>query len=88
MLLKLFKDDEKTPSSARKRTSVIGRAGQAQRDNKKTVGLQVRAISYFTFTLPYSCQCHEKNNFMEKFCNDVFHLKVFHLKVFLYILIN
>lgn len=43
LLLKLFEDDEKAQSSANKRTSVMGRAGQAQRDNKKTVGLQVRA---------------------------------------------
>lgn len=43
LLLKLFEDDDKAPSSTNKRTSVIRRAGQAQRDNKKTVGLQVRA---------------------------------------------
>lgn len=43
MLLKLFEDDEKATSSANKRTRITGRAGQAQRDNKRTVGLQVRA---------------------------------------------
>lgn len=42
LLLKLFEDDEKAPSSTNKRTSVTGRAGQTQRETKKTVGLQVR----------------------------------------------
>lgn len=40
LLLKLFDDDEKATNS-NKPTSMIGRAGQTQRDNKKTVGLQV-----------------------------------------------
>lgn len=42
-LLKLFEDDEKATSSRNTRANVTGRAGQSQRDNKKTVGLQVRA---------------------------------------------
>ncbi|TKS73569.1 Unconventional myosin-Va [Collichthys lucidus] len=42
LLLKLFEDDEKAASSTNKRPGVLGRAGQAQRENKKTVGLQDR----------------------------------------------
>lgn len=42
MLLKLFEDDEKAASSANKRPGTVGRASQSQRENKKTVGLQVR----------------------------------------------
>lgn len=40
LLLKLFEDDEKATISTTKRGSAVGRAGQ--RENKKTVGLQVR----------------------------------------------
>lgn len=41
LLLKLFEDDEKAASSANKRPGTAGRASQSQRENKKTVGLQV-----------------------------------------------
>uniref|UniRef100_A0A3B4Y3U0 Unconventional myosin-Va-like n=1 Tax=Seriola lalandi dorsalis TaxID=1841481 RepID=A0A3B4Y3U0_SERLL len=44
LLLKLFEDDEKATSSTKKLTGISGRAGQSQRDNKKTVGLQVRCL--------------------------------------------
>ena len=43
MLLRLFEDDVKATSSTKKTTGNTGRTGQSQKDNKKTVGLQVRA---------------------------------------------
>lgn len=42
LLLKVFEDDEKAASSTNKRPGTVGRASQSQRENKKTVGLQVR----------------------------------------------
>ena len=41
-LLKLFEDDEKAANTTNKQSNT-GRSGQTQRENKKTVGLQVRA---------------------------------------------
>ena len=43
LVLKLFEEDDEAKGSTKKRTGATGRAGPSQKDNKKTVGLQVRA---------------------------------------------
>ncbi|XP_041794286.1 unconventional myosin-Va-like isoform X2 [Chelmon rostratus] len=75
LLLKLFADDEKAQSSANKRTSVIGRAGQAQRDNKKTVGLQFRQSLHLLMdtlnaTTPHYVRCIKPNDDKTSFTLD------------------
>ncbi|XP_070827541.1 unconventional myosin-Va-like [Chaetodon trifascialis] len=75
LLLKLFEDDEKAQSSAKKRTSVIGRAGQAQRDNKKTVGLQFRQSLHLLMdtlnaTTPHYVRCIKPNDHKTSFTLD------------------
>lgn len=44
LLLKLFEDEDKAKVSASRSSGITGRAGQNQRDTKKTVGLQVRPL--------------------------------------------
>ncbi|XP_044050300.1 unconventional myosin-Va-like isoform X2 [Siniperca chuatsi] len=75
LLLKLFEDDEKATSSTNKRTSVIGRAGQAQRDNKKTVGLQFRQSLHLLMdtlnaTTPHYVRCIKPNDLKASFTLD------------------
>ncbi|XP_054476704.1 unconventional myosin-Va-like [Anoplopoma fimbria] len=74
-LLKLFQDDEKAASSTNKRTSVTGRAGQAQRDNKKTVGLQFRQSLHLLMdtlnaTTPHYVRCIKPNDNKSPFYMD------------------
>uniref|UniRef100_A0A671VJL4 Myosin VAb n=1 Tax=Sparus aurata TaxID=8175 RepID=A0A671VJL4_SPAAU len=75
LLLKLFEDDEKAPSSTNKRTSVTGRAGQAQRDSKKTVGLQFRQSLHLLMdtlnaTTPHYVRCVKPNDDKASFTLD------------------
>uniref|UniRef100_A0A8C4HTT2 Myosin VAb n=1 Tax=Dicentrarchus labrax TaxID=13489 RepID=A0A8C4HTT2_DICLA len=75
LLLTLFEDDEKVPSSTNKRTSVIGRAGPAQRDNKKTVGLQFRQSLHLLMhtlnaTTPHYVRCIKPNDLKASFTLD------------------
>ncbi|XP_073327527.1 unconventional myosin-Va-like [Pagrus major] len=75
LLLKLFEDDEKAPSSTNKRTSVIGRASQAQRDTKKTVGLQFRQSLHLLMdtlnaTTPHYVRCIKPNDDKASFTLD------------------
>ncbi|KAI3370674.1 hypothetical protein L3Q82_007236 [Scortum barcoo] len=75
LLLMLFEDDEKPASSANKRTSVTGRAGPAQRDNKKTVGLQFRQslhllMATLNATTPHYVRCIKPNDNKAAFTLD------------------
>ncbi|KAG8012720.1 Unconventional myosin-Va, partial [Nibea albiflora] len=75
LLLKLFEDDEKAASSANKRTGVLGRAGQAQRENKKTVGLQFRQSLHLLMdtlnaTTPHYVRCIKPNDHKASFTLD------------------
>ncbi|KAL6106593.1 myo5a [Pungitius sinensis] len=74
-LLKLFEDDEKAASSSSKRQSVTGRAGQSQRDNKKTVGLQFRQSLHLLMdtlnaTTPHYVRCIKPNDHKSSFIMD------------------
>uniref|UniRef100_A0A8C2ZS67 Myosin VA n=1 Tax=Cyclopterus lumpus TaxID=8103 RepID=A0A8C2ZS67_CYCLU len=74
-LLKLFEDDEKTTSSAKKRSSVTGRTGPTQRDNKKTVGLQFRQSLHLLMdtlnaTTPHYVRCIKPNDNKSPFFMD------------------
>ncbi|XP_071352563.1 unconventional myosin-Va-like isoform X2 [Trachinotus anak] len=75
LLLKLFEDDEKATSSAGKLTSISGRAGQSQRDNKKTVGLQFRQSLHLLMgtlnaTTPHYVRCIKPNDHKAPFTLD------------------
>lgn len=75
LLLKLFEDDDKATSSTSKNTSVVGRAGQAQRDNKKTVGLQFRQSLHLLMdtlnaTTPHYVRCIKPNDQKASFTLD------------------
>ncbi|XP_027128874.1 unconventional myosin-Va-like [Larimichthys crocea] len=75
LLLKLFEDDEKAASSTNKRTGVLGRAGQAQRENKKTVGLQFRQSLHLLMdtlnaTTPHYVRCIKPNDHKASFTLD------------------
>nr|XP_040017636.1 unconventional myosin-Va-like [Gasterosteus aculeatus aculeatus] len=74
-LLKLFEDDEKATSSRNTRASVTGRAGQSQRDNKKTVGLQFRQSLHLLMdtlnaTTPHYVRCIKPNDNKSPFIMD------------------
>ncbi|XP_068168674.1 unconventional myosin-Va-like isoform X2 [Antennarius striatus] len=73
LLLKLFEDVEKMPSYTKKRSSV--RAGSAQRDNKKTVGLQFRQSLHLLMdtlnaTAPHYVRCIKPNDHKASFILD------------------
>ncbi|CAK6961537.1 unconventional myosin-Va-like [Scomber scombrus] len=72
LLLKLFEEDEKAPSSTNKPTNT-GRPGQ--RDNKKTVGLQFRQSLHLLMdtlnaTTPHYVRCIKPNDHKESFTLD------------------
>ncbi|KAM9352451.1 unconventional myosin-Va-like [Symphorus nematophorus] len=72
LLLKLFEDDEKAPSSTNKRTA---RGGPAQRDTKKTVGLQFRQSLHLLMdtlnaTTPHYVRCIKPNDDKSPFTLD------------------
>ncbi|XP_075945364.1 unconventional myosin-Va-like [Anarhichas minor] len=75
-LLKLFEDDEKATSSRNKhKPTVTGRAGQTQRDNKKTVGLQFRQSLHLLMetlnaTTPHYVRCIKPNDDKSPFIMD------------------
>uniref|UniRef100_A0A7N6FEG4 Myosin VAb n=1 Tax=Anabas testudineus TaxID=64144 RepID=A0A7N6FEG4_ANATE len=74
LLLKLFEDDEKATNS-NKLTSVTGRPGQTQRDNKKTVGLQFRQSLHLLMdtlnaTTPHYVRCIKPNDHKAPFSLD------------------
>ncbi|KAM6926565.1 unconventional myosin-Va-like [Lycodopsis pacificus] len=75
-LLKLFEDDEKATSSRNKRKpTATGRAGQTQRDNKKTVGLQFRQSLHLLMetlnaTSPHYVRCIKPNDDKSPFIMD------------------
>ncbi|XP_074488727.1 unconventional myosin-Va-like [Sebastes fasciatus] len=74
-LQKLFEDDEKATGSTNKRTSVTGRAGPTQRDNKKTVGLQFRQSLHLLMdtlnaTSPHYVRCIKPNDNKSPFIMD------------------
>ncbi|XP_029289652.1 LOW QUALITY PROTEIN: unconventional myosin-Va-like [Cottoperca gobio] len=74
-LLKLLEDDEKVTRSTNKRTSVTGRAGPTQRDNKKTVGLQFRQSLHLLMdtlnaTTPHYVRCIKPNDYKSPFIMD------------------
>ncbi|XP_056244142.1 unconventional myosin-Va-like [Seriola aureovittata] len=75
LLLKLFEDDEKATSSTKKLTGISGRAGQSQRDNKKTVGLQFRQslhslMDTLNATTPHYVRCIKPNDHKSPFTLD------------------
>uniref|UniRef100_A0A3B4VE94 Unconventional myosin-Va-like n=1 Tax=Seriola dumerili TaxID=41447 RepID=A0A3B4VE94_SERDU len=75
LLLKLFEDDEKATSSTKKLTGISGRAGQSQRDNKKTVGLQFRQSLHLLMdtlnaTTPHYVRCIKPNDHKSAFTLD------------------
>nr|XP_046249242.1 unconventional myosin-Va-like [Scatophagus argus] len=75
LLLKLFEDDEKSQSSTNKRTSTSGKAGQAHRDHKKTVGLQFRQSLHLLMdtlnaTTPHYVRCIKPNDHKASFIFD------------------
>ncbi|XP_058500889.1 unconventional myosin-Va-like [Solea solea] len=75
LLLKLCEDEEKAASSTNKLTSTIGRAGQSQRDKKKTVGLQFRQslhllMDTLTATTPHYVRCIKPNDHKAPFTLD------------------
>ncbi|XP_040893941.1 unconventional myosin-Va-like isoform X1 [Toxotes jaculatrix] len=75
LLLKLFEDDEMATSSTKKLSSTIGRAGQSQRDNKKTVGLQFRQSLHLLMgtlnaTTPHYVRCIKPNDHKAPFTLD------------------
>uniref|UniRef100_A0AAQ4QYX5 Myosin VAb n=1 Tax=Gasterosteus aculeatus aculeatus TaxID=481459 RepID=A0AAQ4QYX5_GASAC len=70
-----FQDDEKATSSRNTRASVTGRAGQSQRDNKKTVGLQFRQSLHLLMdtlnaTTPHYVRCIKPNDNKSPFIMD------------------
>nr|XP_033490156.1 unconventional myosin-Va-like [Epinephelus lanceolatus] len=74
-LVKLFEDDEKATSSTNKRSSVTGRAGPTQRDNKKTVGFQFRQSLHLLMdtlnaTTPHYVRCIKPNDLKSPFTLD------------------
>ncbi|XP_068578522.1 unconventional myosin-Va-like [Cebidichthys violaceus] len=75
-LLKLFEDDETATSSTNKhKSTVTGRAGQSQRDNKKTVGLQFRQSLHLLMdtlnaTTPHYVRCIKPNDDKSPFIMD------------------
>ncbi|XP_068459809.1 unconventional myosin-Va-like [Clinocottus analis] len=74
-LLKLFEDDEKATSSAKKRSRSTERTGQTQRDNKKTVGLQFRQSLHLLMdtlnaTTPHYVRCIKPNDDKSPFIMD------------------
>ncbi|XP_028285776.1 unconventional myosin-Va-like isoform X2 [Parambassis ranga] len=75
LMLKLFEDDEKAAISASKSTSVIGRAGPSQRENKKTVGTQFRQSLHLLMdtlnaTTPHYVRCIKPNDHKAPFTLD------------------
>ncbi|XP_063758462.1 unconventional myosin-Va-like isoform X2 [Eleginops maclovinus] len=74
-LLKLFVDDDKATRLTNKRSSVTGRAGPSQRDNKKTVGLQFRQSLHLLMetlnaTTPHYVRCIKPNDDKSPFIMD------------------
>ncbi|KAF3688717.1 Unconventional myosin-Va Dilute myosin heavy chain [Channa argus] len=75
LLLKLFEDDEKATNSTDKPTGIIGRVGQTQRENKKTVGLQFRQSLHLLMetlnaTTPHYVRCIKPNDLKAPFTLD------------------
>ncbi|KAM6936965.1 unconventional myosin-Va-like [Xenentodon cancila] len=73
LLLRLFEDDDKTMGSAKKHSSITGRA--AQKDNKKTVGLQFRQSLHLLMdtlnaTTPHYVRCIKPNDNKTPFTLD------------------
>ncbi|XP_071752801.2 unconventional myosin-Va-like isoform X1 [Centroberyx gerrardi] len=74
LLLKLFQEDEKATSSSSSH-SIKSRPGQAQRDNKKTVGLQFRQSLHLLMdtlnaTTPHYVRCIKPNDLKTPFTLD------------------
>ncbi|XP_038155169.1 unconventional myosin-Va-like isoform X2 [Cyprinodon tularosa] len=74
LLLKLFEDEEKNKASTNKLSS-SGRAGKAQRDTKKTVGLQFRQSLHLLMdtlnaTTPHYVRCIKPNDIKAPFTLD------------------
>ncbi|KAK2842399.1 hypothetical protein Q5P01_012599 [Channa striata] len=75
LVLKLFEDDEKATNSTNKLTGITGRAGQTQRENKKTVGLQFRQSLHLLMdtlnaTTPHYVRCIKPNDHKAPFTLD------------------
>ncbi|KAM4553693.1 unconventional myosin-Va-like isoform 1-T1 [Fundulus diaphanus] len=75
LLLKLFEDEEKPKVSTNKFASITGRAGKAQRDIKKTVGLQFRQslnllMDTLNATTPHYVRCIKPNDLKAPFTLD------------------
>ncbi|MED6279635.1 Unconventional myosin-Va [Characodon lateralis] len=75
LLLKLFEDEEKTKVSTNKFSGTTGKAGKAQKDTKKTVGLQFRQSLHLLMdtlnaTTPHYVRCIKPNDLKTPFTLD------------------
>ncbi|XP_013869025.1 unconventional myosin-Va [Austrofundulus limnaeus] len=75
LLLKLMEEEEKGKSSTSRLSGILGRAGQSQRDTKKTVGLQFRQSLHLLMdtlnsTTPHYVRCIKPNDLKAPFTLD------------------